>query len=439
MKTMVIGRVASVLVGALAVFGITGCEDKEAQAQIVQLNAELEGLQQDFITEKKIAADAQDSVSVLRKELTEVKLEARAMEGKLKVAERELARYKSREEQARIAAEREPSRREKQAQAKTAASAHLAAIATIKGDNSSSKGVVVEAGEKTYVYFAASGLRGNSKMEVVQAGGGSLELGVFEIAPDADLARVEVSGEVEAKLTVGEVGAMANGTALLGVKDDGSIAEGRSYGLEAAVIVGDSRFAACGLGAPVFHGETADLIGVMVEGKESARALWPKRNAGRIPAKRDVSRLDREVKWNVVDLGVFLQEAKAIGDVDRLTRVVHAFAVMPPNTGGLSFAATVGEGMSVKDLLEENKVLGPVRELYEYDEWLQKDGVRASEANLKRKVDSVYGNMLRVSQRHTKSMEGKKFSAYHAKELARSLEWRKEAEEKLGELIKEHG
>lgn len=439
MNTMVIRRLATVLVGAFAVLGMTGCEDKEAQAQIALLNEELNALQQDFITEKKVAGDSQKTIDVLRKELTDVKLEARAMEGKLKVAERELARYKSREEQARIAAEREPSRREKQAQAKTAVSAHLAAIATIKGDNTSSKGVVVEAGEKTYVYFAPSGLNGNSKMEVMTASGGSLELGAFEIAPDVDLARVEILGEVEAKLVVGEVGAMANGTALLGVKDDGSIAEGRSYGLEAAVIVGDSRFASCDLGAPVFHGETAELIGVMVAGKDAARSLWPKRNAGRIPAKRDVSRLDREVKWNAGDLKVFLEEAKAIGDVDRLTRVVHAFAVLPPNTSGLSFTATVGEGMSVKDLLEENKVLGPVRALYEYDEWLQKDGVRASESNLKRKVDSVYGNMLRVSQRHTKSMEAKKFSAYHAKEMATSLEWRKEAEEKLKALIKEHG
>ena len=437
MKTIAMARLATVLMTGLAVFGATGCEDKEAQAEIERLNQEADMLQQDFVTQKQVAADAKTKVSALQKQLTDTKLAARAMEGKLKVAERELARYKSREEQAKMAKEREPSRREKQAAAKTAASGHLAAIVTIKGDNSSGKGVVVESGEKVYVYFAPSMLLENSKFEVIQAGGGALEkFGAFEIAPDADLARIEIQGEVEAKLTVGEVGAMANGTPLLGVKDDGTLSEGRSYGLEATLIVGDSRFASSALGAPVFHGQTGDLIGVMVAGKAAVRELWPRPEGARMPGKRDVSRLDREVKWNTVDIGKFLEESKVIGDIDRLTRVVHAFAAVPPRTGGLSFSGSAGGRVSVKELLEQNKVLSPVRELYAFDEWLKKDGARASASDMKRKVDGVYGGMARVSKRHTASMASKKFSAYNAKVLAQSLEWRKEAEEKLDDLIK---
>jgi hypothetical protein len=176
----------------------------------------------------------------------------------------------------------------------------------------------------------------------------------------------------------------------------------------------------------------------MVEGKAVERELWPKPASARLPGRRDISRLDREVKWLEVEIATFLEESKALGDIDRLTRVVFGFVAVPPRAGGLTFEVNVGDGLSAKELFEDNKVLAPVRELYDYDEWLKKDGARASEANLKRKIESIYGGMARVSKRHTATMASKKFSDFHAKDLEQSLEWRKEAEEALDALLEEN-
>ena len=67
---------------------------------------------------------------------------------------------------------------------------------------------------------------------------------------------------------------------------------------------------------------------------------------------------------------------------------------------------------------------------------MKEKGARASEKDREKKIQKVYEDMVRVSKRNTATLEGKKFSTYFAASAARSLEWRKAAEEKLTAIVR---
>ncbi len=438
MKSSPILSVVIVLVLGVLSLGFTGCEDKEAQAEVARLEDELATVRQEITRERARVEAANEQLQEVRKELNALKIERRSVDNRLRIAERAVEQYKKREESAKTAKEREPSRQEKLDAGKEAAGGNLGALVEIKGDVNAGKGFVVEADEKTWIYFSPTILVGNSKLEVTLGGQGKLEkFGAFELAKDAGLARLEVQDEVAAKMSVGDASTLASGAAVFGITEDGSLAEGRFYGAEGTTFKADSRLAQNPLGTPVFHGETGELIGVLLESGTVERELWPQQWRGSTVGSQEVCRLDRTIAWETSSISGILEESKAIEEADRLTRLVTAFATVRPSEGGLSFDGTVGGAQTAREVLAGFKDQSAVRSLMDLDGWLKEKGARASEKDREKKVQRVYEDMVRVSKGNTATLEAKKFSTYFAAAAAKSLEWRKAAEEKLAAIVKD--
>ena len=285
--------------------------------------------------------------------------------------------------------------------------------------------------------MAASVLTSNTKLEVALEDGTALTpSGAFEVANDAGVARLEVTDELETTMAIGEPGEVKSGLALLGVSDAGVLLEGRSYGAEGNTLRVDSRFSDALPGSPVFHGETGALIGIILEEAAEKRELWVRDDQFDRAPRRSAGRLDRKMTWTAVPISTFMEEAKAIADADRLTRLVEAFAETQPSETGVDMMGTLDNGESVKDFLEQNRMVGAVVTLKELDKWLEEKGGRSSKMDVKRRTEGAYTEMGRTSGRHTATFAERKFSPYHAKMAEESLEWRRAAEKKLADLIR---
>ena len=177
-------------------------------------------------------------------------------------------------------------------------------------------------------------------------------------------------------------------------------------------------------------------MGMILDEVTEKRELWVRDSRTERAPKRGACRLDRKIEWTLVPIATFLDEAKAIADADRLTRLVEAFAVALPSESGVDMSASLGNGMTAEDFLKENRMVGPVVTLQELNKWLEEKGGRASASDVKRRTEGAYTEMGRTSGRHTATFATKKFSPYHAKMAEESLEWRRVAEKKLADLIK---
>lgn len=436
MKKVVFRHPLIVLILGIVSLGLTSCEDRKALEEIERLEADLDGLEMDFEREKERRAEANDQLRQLRKELAEAISDKRVTESELASAKRVIERFERREEAAKVAEQRPPSRREKLAAGKGAAAAHVAALVTIEGEEASGNGFLVSAEDKVWLYFSPKVLEGSSKLEVVQTGGVKLtKFGAFELAEDVGMARMEVKDEVKGALSIPEKMTLNGSGDLIGIGADGLTVEGRFYGQEAAALKIDTRLSKCNLGAPVFDGESAQLFGVMVKGTDVKRVLWESIHVAQYAGRKQVARLDRKVPWTSLTIGTFKQEKEMIAEADAWTRLLHAFVQVRPNISGLSFDITLGSGETAGDVLGEYKTLSPVRSLFALDEWLRTKGSRASEADRSRKIATAYEEMERSSDQNTKTLMAKKFSPLNALELKQSLEWRRAAEKLLGEIV----
>jgi hypothetical protein len=429
--------VAAMILGVCAI-GLTGCEDKEAKKEIERLTAEAEYLEKDLDSERKRVTESREKLQLLRQEMNKLAREKRNAESRLKNAERQVAQFKKREEATKVAKKNEPSRRDKIAAAKKVAEERLGALVTIKGTGTKGHGFLVEADEKTWIYFSPSVLSGSAKLDIEQSGGGNLsKFGAFELAGGTDLARLEVLDEVEAKLKIGDSSALESGATLFGVGEAEILIEGRFSGVEGLALKGDSRMTRGVPGTPVLAGEGADLVGMTVAGEGSERKLWADTKLSSRAGRATISRLDRNIEWTASPIGSFLEEAKVIEDADRLTRLVSAFAMVRPDAEGLDLSSSVGGGQSAKELLEENENVSAVRALHELDEWLKEKGGRMSDSSRARKVKGVFEEMLSLSERHTSKFSARKFSAYYGELAKESIQWRNDAEASLAKFIEE--
>lgn len=440
MKATTIRRLCAAVVLAVAPFALSGCEDKEAKAEIERLNLELESALDELDVARIDYQNLEEEMDKLEEELSEERMNAKNFEADLITAKRDLERMQERqkreEERAAVAATR-PASKETREKIKSEVETKLGVMAEIKGDQSSGPGFVVEADEKVWVYFAASTLAGNSKLEIIRPDGEKLEkFGAFEVSADADLARLELLEPPEEKLTPGEAIELKRGVSLLGVSDVGVLTEGRCYEDTPKELKADSRIASCPPGTPVFHGEAGTLLGVVTDSVEEAkkRELWP-REGYTSRARRAIYRLDREVEWTALPITTFIGEARAIADADRLTRLVHAFVAVRPSGNSLTIDASTPGG-STKKIFGENRSVSAVRSLFELEEWLKEKGERASDADAKKRLKGPFTEMGRTSRAQTREFEARKFSPFHEAAAKQSLEWRQEAEKSLADLVK---
>lgn len=433
MKPVRIGRgVMAVLLVGLP-FAFSGCEDKQAQEEIEKLNERIENLESEVETLDGDLQAAREDCEDLMKEANEAEDRAHEAEGKLADAERELAKFRAAEERAQLAADAEPSAKEKLVLAKEKAEESLSAVVTVEGDGGKGRGVVVEVDGKTWLYTAASTLAGNSQLKIRGADDQKLaKFGVFEVASGADLARLEILDEVGAKLEIGELGEKGR---LIGVaKDGGSTVEGRSYDQGVALMRADSRISEGDPGGPVFDGESGALVGILVTLLDQEPQLWPTGSEYRRD-QRAVYRLDEKTEWSATGIGDFLKEGQLISDVDRITRLVTVIAGIDPTGGAAALDAGVGGGWTMEKVFDENPGMSVIKDLKSIEEWLASSKMKPSERDVNRRYSSVFGQVEGASKRQIQGFDPAKFSPYHRKAAEASLEWRKEADEKLAKAI----
>jgi hypothetical protein len=419
----------------VACLALVGCEDEEKQVEIDVLTEKLERVSHDLESQEERLKAETEEADKLAVENDKLKGELRDFKRRAESAERELERIKARELAAREVKEREPTTMEKREAAKKAAAEHLNSVVSISGDQTSGSGTLVTADEKLWAYFPASYMVENSRLEITTSDGTKLDkFGAFEVASDADLVRLEIKEKVEGALSIAESVEIENGATVLGFGESGTIIEGRAYEVKANGMNPGRGFDKSDAGTPLFTGETTELFGLLVVANNAEPTLWPRPNN---QAKNyEVSRIDRSIQWAAVPISTFMEEAKTLASADRLTRLVFAFAATRPSSSGIDTSGSAGASTSVSEILGENKELSAVKSLFSTDEWLKEKGERSSQADLNRRITSVYDDILRTSMKSTTKLGGTKFSPYHAKMAAQSLEWRKEGEKKLSSIIK---
>ncbi|BCX47023.1 hypothetical protein HAHE_09310 [Haloferula helveola] len=438
MKTRNLFRRATLASLAGSTVLLSSCNEDQS-AEVERLTEEVEAVQGDYESEKRMREKAEESLEKVYDELSELKGELSAVKSELKSASSELARYRKREEDAEAAEEAKPSREEMAQAGREAAEKNLAARVTITGDKSTGSGVLVEEDGKTWIYFSLKTLEGNSQLQIAGSGGGELtKFGTFEIDNARGLARLEITEEVPAKLSIPgeETTETGRSTTLLTADESGSLIEGRSYGRSSdGTIRADSRISAAPAGAPVLKGDTGELFGVMVEADEEEHLLWPDNYSRRRPGAKTVIRLGGDADWSAVPVASYLEEARILSEMDRTTRLVAAFAAMSVSGNTITYGTIPDARMSVEEVLEEHSGADVVSSLKELSDWLGDKGARASASDVNKQVGRVFDEIQVLSTRQTKAFEGKRFSEAHTKEAAESLKWRKEAETALAKTI----
>jgi len=423
------------LATGVACLTLVGCEDEEKQVEIDVLTEKLERVSHDLKSQEERLKSETEEANELAVENDKLKGELRDFKRRAESAERELERIKARELAAREVKQREPTTMEKREAAKKAVAEHLNSVVSISGDQTSGSGTLVSADEKLWIYFPASYMIENSRLEITTSEGTKLEqFGAFEVASDADLVRLEIKEKVEGALRIAESVEMENGATVLGFGESGTIIEGRAYEVQANGMNPGRGFDKSDVGTPMFTGETTELFGILVVANHAEPSLWPRPTAEF--KVYEVSRMDRPIKWAAVPISTFMEEAKTLASADRLTRLVFAFAATRPSSSGIDTSGSVGASTTAGEILAENKKVAAVKSLFSTDQWLKERGERASKADLNRRITGVYDDILRTSMKSTTKLSDAKFSPYHAKMAAQSLEWRKEGEKKLSDILK---
>jgi hypothetical protein len=439
MKYMMFRRpVSLVALVALPLF-MGGClENKEQTAEIKRLKEATEDLEYDLKDMRQVKADADKRIGELRDKLNATEKKLYLADRELNTAKRELERYKEKERRAEEAKKREPTRSEKIVLTKKAVEKQLSAMISVAGDKTSGSGILVEEGGKTWLYVPAGVISGNSKLEITTEDGETLKkFGAFEVATGSDLARLEVLEPPEAKLTLsGKAVDFSQGSTLLGVNDSSQLTDGRAYNVKTDLIETDSGISSCPPGSPVFHGESGALVGIVTDPLASSRDLWRNDGEGYGSPRRVVTRLDRKIRWTAVPIGTFIKESMSIEQADSFTRLINAFIAIEPSSVGMNFNAGVAGSVSARDILEENKSLSVVRSLQDLNEWLTDSKTKKlSPKDVNRRVISVLDQMANEARRQSKAFLAIKFSPYHRAAAKESLQWRKEAMDRLNDMI----
>jgi hypothetical protein len=362
------------------------------------------------------------------------------LEAKLRDAEGQLASVRqAKEAEAQRAANKTP--REKMEEAKKIVEERLAAAVMVDGDVVKGRGFLASADGKNWLYAPASVLSGNSKLTVKNSSGDTIsEFGAFQLAADADLVRIEVTGEVEKVLEIDPKANLAAGAMLLaatGGADGGPLA--LSECRIAAAGQTDMELDAYGLdgnqGCPLFDAESGKVIGIIARAAAAPGDVWGASDTTPQIERPKGARLNRTIEWKDSTIAAFLGERRKIDDANRITQLLYALAALDPSPEGMNLDATAGGNKTARQVLDDNKAMAAVQELLKLQESLGAAKMRMSERDIKRRIGSVFSQVGSASRRQSEDLRKIVFTPFHKPLAEACLRWRQDAEDKLADAL----
>jgi hypothetical protein len=206
-----------------------------------------------------------------------------------------------------------------------------------------------------------------------------------------------------------------------------------TYGQSGDNIPLDPTAVANRIGGPVIDIASGTVVAIITSTSTAGEteSLWAAPAAPADGSQVTASRINRDISWQAVPIAAFLTEGKRLRDFDRYTRVVSAFAAMTPTPDGLGFDNQVGENETIRSALTDAKEVPVVAEAATLDGQMAAKKTRLGEADLKRRIASLFSTVASQSKANSATFDPAKFSAFRRKAAERSVGWRKEAMEKL--------
>ena len=434
------GSLKAVLLACAVVLPLTGCSKNKAQ------KAEIESLTQEI-------SDRDTNIQDLENRSTELEQKNAALEGKVSEAEQkanELADQLSRAKSDLEALQKAKATEQAQAATKTPTQVQeatkeqidkqLPAIVKIEGDVTRSHGVLVQADGKTWMYAAAQGLSGNTKLTIKGADGTAItKFGEFQVATDTSLVRLEIQQEMPVKIAMDNLATVDANTELVAVIPDPngsglqvldcriSKTNGTDFDIETYATQQSQ-------GCPLLAAASGKVIAIFSNGSTSADlTLWPntQQNTGTEPRTR-AARLNRTLEWKPSSLNAFLNERRKIDDLNKTTRLLHALASVTVTGESLQLGGTQGGGTTtMTQVIQQNATDPLVVALKKVQTDLANKKVRVAERDITRRLASILGDAQNASVRQVTEFKGTAFSFYHRPLVESTLKWRAEADQAL--------
>ncbi len=418
---------------------LTSCLDEgksDAEKEITGLKENLDILHRDFDAQRERTREVERELSEVRSKLIEAENTKIHAENQLASAQRELEQIRQRTEQERT---RPQSPSEQIEAAKEKVGTALESVVTIEGDELSGRGLLVADGDTRHILLPTAMVAANSRIAVVMPGGERISnFSNIELASRGGLARLPIGGDGPPGIEMPASQALDPGARVFGMSAAGTTVDGRVYQSPDGGVTTDQAVSAGGPGSPVFHGQTGELVGLVGHAAPGGRDLWS--DAANTPAHAHqqpaLEMAAQGVEWTTLPLAGFLEESRQMADFDAITRLVHAFAAIPPTADGVPFDNHVaGSALTARQILAKHSDQQTVRELIDLGKQVAERRMRMSDSDMRRRFGGIYNQLEAASKRQSATFAARRFSPYNEAAARQSIEWRKLAEERLAETI----
>ena len=420
---------------------LAGCSNKKDKAEIESLKQEVIDREASVDSLRTKSEDLERTKSELASKVTEADNKASVLQSELDQVKADLEALRNAKSAEATAQTRTQSPAKVLETAKAQIAKQLAAVVMIEGDVTSGRGTVVQADGKTWLYTSPQVFSGNAKFSIKSADGATVsKFGAFQLAADANLARLEIQQEMPVKFVVDGAAAIEPTTPLMAVSPGSGSAAPQTNECHATRTVGnDFEIESYALqqsgGCPVLGAESGKVVAI-IGSAEAPPTLWPNTQPATVTDQNiRAARLNRTIDWKTTTIAGFLGERHKIEDINRTTRLLYALAAVKVSGESLQLDGPLGgaggANTSVLKVLEQNATLPMVAELMKIKADLADKKMRIATRDISRRVASVLGQAKSASTRQIQDLKTVVFSPYHRSAVELALKWRGEADQAL--------
>ena len=444
---------SGIMLACAVALPLAGCSNKKDKAEIESLKQEVLDRESSLDSLRTRSEDLERAKSELTSKVNEAENKSAALQSQLDQAKADLESLRNAKSNETAAQSRPQSPAKALEASKAQLTKQLAAVVTIEGDVASGRGTVVQADGKTWLYTTPQVLSGNSKISIKTADGAAVtKFGAFNLAPDANLARLEIQQDMPVKFDVDSAAAIDPNTTLMAVSsgagNSGGTATPQTNECHATRTVGnDFEIESYAIqqsgGCPVIDGTSGKLVAI-IGSAEPPPSLWPgyQQNTG-TEQNAKAARLNRTIDWKTTTIAGFLAERHKIEDLNRTTRLLYALAAVKVTGEALQLDGSLGGSNSgiggatttVLKVLEQNASLPMVAEMMKIKSDLADKKMKVAARDINRRVASILGQAKSASSRQLQDLKTVTFSPYHRPAAELALKWRGEADQTLNTAI----